>query len=72
MMMSTNRTTLIASVNGYDLTDGRDLHQAEEQQSWHPKLAGPVDLVYVVYLVYLVSWFIWVIVFFEPNQLTGR
>ncbi len=68
--MSTNRATLIASVNDCSLTDGRDIHQAEEQRSWHARLTGQVDLVYVVYVVYLVSWFIWLIMFFDPNQLT--
>jgi hypothetical protein len=71
-MTDTNHTTLITSATGCSLTKKRDLYQAAEQQSRHAKLAKRADLVYLIYLVYLVGWFVWVILFFEPNQLPGH
>ncbi|NWF73962.1 MAG: hypothetical protein HXY51_13100 [Nitrospirae bacterium] len=67
-----NHQTLITSATGCSLRKNHALYQAAGQQSWHAKLAKRVDLIYLIYLVYLVGWFVWMILFFEPNQLPGQ
>jgi hypothetical protein len=71
-MMDTTHQTPITPATGRSLRKTRDLFQAEEQQSWHAKLAKRGDLIYLIYLLYLASWLVWLIVFFEPNQLPGQ
>jgi hypothetical protein len=70
--MDTKHRTPIVPATSYSLPKGRGVHQDAERPSWHTKLVGQVDLVYLMYLVYLVSWFVWLIVFFDPNQLPGH
>lgn len=70
-MTDTKHRTLIAPATGYSLPKGRGVHQDAERPSWHTKLVGRVDLVYLIYLAYLVGWFVWLILVFEPHYLTG-
>jgi len=69
-MTDTKHRTLFAQATGYSLPK-RQVHQDAERPSWHTKLVGRVDLVYLIYLAYLVGWFLWLIFVFEPHYITG-